>query len=84
MDIHDRTSSKRDTASANIKPRVSFIPRRGTKCIEARHVMMCRSLVDFGIGLVDSDHHLPDGQVKLFWELKLQNYCKAFFFLTSK
>ena len=24
-------------------------------------------LVDFEIGLVDSDHHLPDGQVKFFW-----------------
>ena len=23
-------------------------------------------LVDFAIGLVDSDHHLPDGQVKFF------------------
>ena len=37
-------------------------------------------LVDFAIGLVDSDHHLPDRQVKCFWELKLQNYCKAYFF----
>ena len=25
-------------------------------------------LVDFVIGPVDSDHHLPDGQVKFFWE----------------
>ena len=33
-------------------------------------------LVDFAIALVDSDHHLPDGQVKFFWELKLQNYCE--------
>ena len=32
-------------------------------------------LLDFAIGLVDSNHHLPDGQVKFFWELKLQNYC---------
>ena len=37
-------------------------------------------LVDFVIGLVDSDHHLPDGQVKFFWDLKLQNYCKTYFF----
>ena len=29
-------------------------------------------LLDFAIGLVDSDHHLPDGQVKFFWELKLK------------
>ena len=34
-------------------------------------------LLDFAIGLVDSNHHLPDGQVKFFWELKLQNYCRA-------
>ena len=34
-------------------------------------------LLDFAIGLVDSDHHLPDGQVKFFWKLKLQNYCRA-------
>ena len=26
-------------------------------------------LLDFAIGLVDSNHHLPDGQVKFFWEL---------------
>ena len=31
-------------------------------------------LVDFPIGLVDSKHHLLDRQVKIFWELKLQNY----------
>ena len=36
-------------------------------------------LVDFEIRLVDSDHHLPDGQVKFFWELKLQNYYKTYF-----
>ena len=30
-------------------------------------------LLDFAI----SNHHLPDGQVKFFWELKLQNYCRA-------
>ena len=34
-------------------------------------------LLDFAIGLVDSNHHLPDGQVKFFWELKLQNYFSA-------
>ena len=34
-------------------------------------------LLDFAIGLVDSNHHLPDGQVKFFWELKLQNYCRV-------
>ena len=34
-------------------------------------------LLDFAIGLVDSNHHLPDGQVKFFCELKLQNYCRA-------
>ena len=41
-------------------------------------------LLDFAIGLVDSNHHLPqvmvrihDGQVKFFWEFKLQNYCRA-------
>ena len=28
-------------------------------------------LLDFVIGLVDSNHHLPDGQVKFFWELNL-------------
>ena len=33
-------------------------------------------LVDFPIGLVDSDHHLLDEQVKFLWELKLQNYCE--------
>ena len=27
-------------------------------------------LVHFAIGLVDSNHHLPDGQVKFFGELK--------------
>ena len=37
-------------------------------------------LVDFAIRLVDSDHHLPDRQVKFSWELKLQNYCKKYFF----
>ena len=38
-------------------------------------------LVDFAIGLVESDHHLPDGEVKFFGELKLQNYyCKTYFF----
>ena len=37
-------------------------------------------LVDFAIGLVDSDHYLPDGHVKFLGELKLQNYCKAYFF----
>ena len=26
-------------------------------------------VLDFAIGLVDSNHHLPDGQVKFFWEL---------------
>ena len=36
-------------------------------------------LVDFEIGLVDSDHHLPDRQVKFFWELKLQSYYKTYF-----
>ena len=30
-------------------------------------------LLDFAIGLVDSNHLLP----KFFWELKLQNYCRA-------
>ena len=34
-------------------------------------------LLDFAIGLLDSHHHLPDGQVKFFWELKLQHYCTA-------
>ena len=29
-------------------------------------------LLDFAIGLVDSNHQLPYGQVKFFWELKLQ------------
>ena len=33
-------------------------------------------LLDFAIGLVDSNHHLPNGQVKFFWELKL-DYCRA-------
>ena len=31
-------------------------------------------------GQVDSDHHLPDRQVKFSWELKLQNCCKKYFF----
>ena len=34
-------------------------------------------LLDFAIELVDFNHHLPDGQVKFFWKLKLQNYCRA-------
>ena len=40
-------------------------------------------LLHFAIGLVGSDHHLPNGpngQVKFFWELKLQNYWKTYFF----
>ena len=96
MDIHDRTSSKKDTASANIRPRLSFILRSGTKWRQAflfkvhgsmpcaatscKFVSNSLALVDFAIGLVDSDHHLPDRQVKLFWQLKLKNYCKAYFF----
>ena len=53
-----------------------------SKFIEARHVQLrlvsdSPGLVDFAIGLVDSNHHLPIGQVKFFWELKLQNYCRA-------
>ena len=28
-------------------------------------------LLDFAIGLVDSDHHLPDGQVKFFLGIKI-------------
>ena len=51
---------------------------RGTPC--AAIVSDSPGLLDFAIGLVDSDHHLPDGQVKFFWELKLQNYCRAYFF----
>ena len=31
-------------------------------------------LLDFAIGLVDSNHHLPDGQVKFFWELRASSY----------
>ena len=34
-------------------------------------------LLDFAIRLMDSNHHLPDGQVRFFGELKLQNYCRA-------
>ena len=47
--------------------------------MQLRHANSCDSprLLDFAIGLVDSNHHLPDGQVKFFWELKLQNYCRA-------
>ena len=51
-----------------------------SKFIGARHVQLRHTsprLLDFAIGLVDSNHHLPDGQVKFFWELKLQNYCRA-------
>ena len=34
-------------------------------------------LVDFAIGLVNSVINLPDGQVKFFEELKLQENCKS-------
>ena len=34
-------------------------------------------LVDFAIGLVNSVLNLPDGQTKIFRELKLQKYCKT-------
>ena len=33
-------------------------------------------LVDFAIGLVNSVHNLPDGQVKFFEEFKLQKNCE--------
>ena len=33
-------------------------------------------LVDFAIGIVNSVINLPDGQVKLFEELKLQKNCE--------
>ena len=33
-------------------------------------------LVDFAIGLVNSLHNLPDGQVKFFEEFKLQKNCE--------
>ena len=53
------------------------MPCAATSC---KFVSNSPGLLDFAIGLVDSDHHLPDGQVKFFWELKLQNYCRAYFF----
>ena len=52
-----------------------MMPQRAKKVVSD-----CPGLVDFAIGLVDSDHHLPDRQVKFSWELKLQNYCKKYLF----
>ena len=69
------------------KNHVFFIQvRRGTPCAATswKFVSDSPGLLDFVIGLVDSDHHLPNGQVRFFWELKLQNYCRAYFFLTSR
>ena len=34
-------------------------------------------LVDFAIGLVNYVLYVPEGQVKIFGELKLQKYCKT-------
>ena len=35
-------------------------------------------LVDFAMGLVNSVLNFPEGQMKIFGELKLQNNCKQF------
>ena len=50
--------------------------------MQLRHANSCLIVraTGFAIGLEDSDHHLPDGQVKFFGVLKLQNYCRAYFF----
>ena len=41
--------------------------------MQLRHANSCDSprLLDFAIGLVDSNHHLPDGQVKFFLGIKI-------------
>jgi len=49
-----------------------YLPQRAKK-----DVSDSPGLVNFAIGLVNSVLNLPDGQAKIFGELKLQKYCKA-------
>ena len=44
------------------------MPCAATSC---KFVSDSPGLLDFVIGLVDSDHHLPDGQVKFFGGIKI-------------
>ena len=63
-------------------------PESGTSKEHKRFPQNCKSLhrqrpkkaVSDSSGQVDSDHHLPDRQVKFPWQLKLQNRCKKYFF----
>ena len=51
---------------------IFFSGHRGKVCLCAKKVVSdSPGLVDFAIGLVDSDHHLPDGQVKFFLGIKI-------------